>query len=321
MPRPARTARLAVLAGMALLFLSGSAEAASLTVVHGVPGLRADVYVNGVKRLDGFAAGSMTSPLRLPAGVYALALRRSGAPAAGAPLLATRIRLGAETNASIVAHLSAGGKPELTVYRNDVSSLPSGRARVVFRHVAAAPRVELQVDGRVLGGAVASDRQRTAVVPAGNHRLLVRLPGGRSVWGPSMVSLWPGTVYLVYAIGSLKGGTLDQLVQRVADRAAAPRRVTTGTSGLAALAAWAFSQPFGPALERLLHPPAPGPRWPVHRARLADQPVVHVAAPRRVRIGALGVDAPVTAVGVAAGGLAVPASAATVAWYRDGGAP
>ena len=330
MPRPARTARLVVLAGMALLLLSGSAEAASLTVVHGVPGLRADVYVNGVKRLDGFAAGSMTSPLRLPAGAYALALRRSGAPASGKPLLATRIWLGADTNASIVAHLAANGKPELTVYRNDVSSLPAGRARVVFRHVAAAPRVELQVDGRVLGGTVTSDANAPPCVPAGDHQLQVRLPGGRSVWGPSMVSLRPGTVYLVYAIGSLKLGTLDQLVQRVADRAAAPRRVTTGTSGLAALAAWALSQPFGPALDRLLHsvragaaPPAPANLWPAHRSRLRAQPIVHVVRPRRVTIGALGVDAPVTPVGIARadGSLAVPASASTVAWYRYGGAP
>jgi hypothetical protein len=330
MPRPARTARYAVLAGMALLLLSGSAEAASVTVVHGVPGLRADVYVNGVKRLDGFAAGSMTSPLRLPAGTYVLALRRSGAPAARTPLLAGRIRLATDTNASIVAHLSPSGRPELTVYRNDVSSLPAGRARVVFRHVAAAPRVELQVDGRVLGGAVASDRQRTAVVPAGDHRLLVRLPGGRSVWGPAMVSLRPGTVYLVYAIGSLKGGTLDQLVQRVADRAAPPRRVTTGTSGLAAVAAWALSRPFGRALDRLLHGvragaarPAGASPWRAHRAPLSGVPVVHVVRPNRVTIGGLGIDAPVTGVGVAPddGGLAVPASASTVAWYRYGGAP
>src|SRR4051812_4587322 len=168
MPRPARTARRVALAGMALLLLSGSAEAASLTVVHGVPGLRADVYVNGVKRLDGFAAGSMTSPLRLAAGSYAIAIRRSGAPASGSPLLATRLTLATSTNASVVAHLNARGHPELTVYRNDVSPLPAGRARLVFRHVAAAPRVVLVVDGRVLGGSVDNARQRSEQIAAGN---------------------------------------------------------------------------------------------------------------------------------------------------------
>ena len=53
-------------------------QAATVTVVHGVPGFRADVYVNGKKALTGFPAGAMTTPIHLPAGLYHLAIRPAG---------------------------------------------------------------------------------------------------------------------------------------------------------------------------------------------------------------------------------------------------
>lgn len=58
-------------------------------------------------------------------------------------------------------------------------------------------------------------------------------------------------------------------------------------------------------------------------ARLADVTPDAVAAPTRLRVPAIGIDAPVAGVGADAqtGEMAVPQAAATVAWYRHGPAP
>lgn len=61
-----------------------------------------------------------------------------------------------------------------------------------------------------------------------------------------------------------------------------------------------------------------------HSARLDDLPGRRGPAPVHLRVADLGVDAPVTAVGVAddgSGELAVPADATTVAWYQAGPSP
>lgn len=67
-----------------------------------------------------------------------------------------------------------------------------------------------------------------------------------------------------------------------------------------------------------------GDRSPVdgRSHRLADLDVHPVAAPMRLRIGRLAVDAPVQPVGVDAdGAMSVPSEVSTVGWYRFGPAP
>ena len=45
-----------------------------VTVVHGIPGLTVDVYVNGALTLEDFQPGDVAGPLDLPAGDYDLAI-------------------------------------------------------------------------------------------------------------------------------------------------------------------------------------------------------------------------------------------------------
>ena len=56
----------------AAIALAGPAQAAEgdaqLSVLHGVPGLTVDVWVNGERTLDDFTPGSLAGPLALPAG-------------------------------------------------------------------------------------------------------------------------------------------------------------------------------------------------------------------------------------------------------------
>jgi hypothetical protein len=330
--------RIFVIAFVLVGVAASNSFAATVTVVHGIPGFTADVYVNDVKRLDGFAAGAMTSPIHVPAGRYRIAIRPAGAPPHSKPVLAGTVTLAKRTNASLVAYLQPGGKPALAVFRNPLRTLPAGRSRLVFHQVADAPPATLVVDGppraRARRGHARTRNIRngkSTVAPAGAHRLAVRLANGRIVWGPARVHLRAGSVYLVYSIGSLKKGTLDQLVQRIADRTPPPRTVQAGTSGLLSLVAQIFFRAFGQQLQPAPVPqqlrlapvtvPARASGWPTHVARVLRQPLAPLAAPVRVLIPSLRVAAPVTQVGLATGrGLALPPANA-VGWYRYGAAP
>jgi hypothetical protein len=210
-------------------------QAATVTVVHGVPGFRADVYVNGKKALTGFQAGAMTTPIHLPAGRYHLAIRPAGASPHSAPTLAATVTLTGDENASVVAHLNAKGKPMISLYRNNVAPIAAGHSRLAFRHVAAAPAVDVVVNGRRLFQNVPNSAERTAIVPARTYSVAVVRAGTHDpIWGPASVSVRPSRIYIAYAVGSAKKGSLDQLVQQIRDPAPPPTRMQAGDSGLAA---------------------------------------------------------------------------------------
>jgi hypothetical protein len=81
-------------------------------------------------------------------------------------------------------------------------------------------------------------------------------------------------------------------------------------------------------LEQLRPPHAPAPvetdagglRLRIRSGLLASQPIPpRGAVPERIRIGVIGVDAPILPVGVRAGTTEVPADVDEVGWYRFGG--
>ena len=62
-----------------------AADPAKLSVLHGVPGLTVDVWVNGERTLDDFTPGSIAGPLDLPAGTYTVAITAADAADASSP--------------------------------------------------------------------------------------------------------------------------------------------------------------------------------------------------------------------------------------------
>ena len=64
---------------------------------------------------------------------------------------------------------------------------------------------------------------------------------------------------------------------------------------------------------------AGGLRLPVRSGLVANQSIAHGAVPVRLRIGAIGVDAPILPVGVVGRTTEVPADVDEVGWYRFGG--
>lgn len=219
--------------GMATAGPAAAADTGTVYVVHGIPGLTVDVYVNGKATLTGFKPGEVAGPLSLQAGSYDVAIRKAGQAATAAPAIDQNVALPAGANLSLVAHLSAAGTPTLTAFTNPVAGLANGKARLVVRHTAAAPAVDVLAGGKPVFTGLTNPNQQTADLAPGTVSAAVALAGTtKPVIGPADLALKSGQVTVVYAIGSAKDNTLQFVTQSLA--AQMPRGVNAGSGGLAA---------------------------------------------------------------------------------------
>lgn len=213
---------------------SAQADEGTVTVVHGVPDLAVDVYVNGEVTLEDFEPGTITDPLTLPAGDYELEVRPAGEDPESDPAISGNATLPAGASASIVAHLDADGEPTLSAFVNDTDEIGAGDARLTVRHTAAAPAVDILADGSAIVSGLANPDEATTEVPAGTYEAAVALEGTTDpVIGPTDLTLDEGTGYIVYAIGSADDGNLDLLVQTISGLHSNPDGVPAGTGGMA----------------------------------------------------------------------------------------
>jgi hypothetical protein len=215
---------------------AAAAENGTVYVVHGVPGLTVDVYVNGKTVLTGFKPGEVTGPLSLPPGSYDVAVRKAGEATTAAPAIDKTVTLPAGANVSLVAHLSASGTPTLTAFANPVGELANGKARLVVRHTAAAPAVDILAGGKPVFTGLTNPNQQTADVAPGTVSAAVALADStKPVIGPADLTLKAGQVTVVYAVGSAKDSTLRLVTQSLAAaQAQMPQGVNAGSGGLAA---------------------------------------------------------------------------------------
>lgn len=212
--------------------VAGPPTSGRVVIVHGVRGLVANVDVDGNRVLSGFQPERTTDPLTLPAGPHALVLRRANDPAA-APVLQQQLTVRAGSVESAALGLTAAGRPALTVFDDRGSAVPVGRARLVVRHIAAGPAVQVTVDGRPMGAMIGPGSQQASVdLAAGSHPIAVTAANGAQVLAPQAVPLRAGRVTTLYLIGSVPSGTLTWLA-RISDTGDL-RGVPTGTDGLAA---------------------------------------------------------------------------------------
>lgn len=227
----------AILALFAVAAPAASAQDANATVVviHGIPEVDVDVYVNDELTLEGFTFETVTDPLSLPAGDYDLAVRAAGADPAEDPLLSATATLTAGANVSVIAHLSEGGEPTLTPFVNDVSNTAAGQGRLIVRHTAAAPGVDVLAGGEPVFPGLTNPNEAKADLPAGTVSAAVALAGTTDpVIGPADVPVVEGQATIVYAVGSAEDQNLGVLVQTIGGLHSEPAAVNTGNSGLAA---------------------------------------------------------------------------------------
>ena len=223
----------------AALTLAGPAQAAEsdaqLSVLHGVPGLTVDVWVNGERTLDDFTPGTLAGPLALPAGDYDLAITAADAADASAPVIGpVKVSLAASGNYTAVANLDAEGKPTANFFTNDVARLEPGKGKLTVRHTAAAPAVDVLAGGAPVISGLANPKEETLTLAPGTLSAAVAAAGTTTpVLGPADVTVAEGTHTVVYAWGSLADKNLQLAVQNIEGLHSAPAGVPGARNGAA----------------------------------------------------------------------------------------
>jgi hypothetical protein len=236
-----RTATVGVLAG-AVIALAGFAPAqasegsAMLSVLHGVPDLTVDVYVNDELTIDDFEPGDLAGPLELPPGTYTVAITASDATDASSPAIGpVDLPLEAGVNYTAVAHLTESGDPTATLFTNDTAPTAAGQGRLTVRHVAAAPAVDVLAGGTVVITNLSNPNEAKLDLPAGTVSASVAAAGTTDpVIGPADVQVAEGANTIVYAWGSLDDDNLALAVQTINGMQSSPHGVPAGSAGLVA---------------------------------------------------------------------------------------
>ena len=227
---------LAVLVGalLAAVFAAGPANAqddATIMLLHGIPDTDVDVLAGGEAAIEGFSFGDMQD-LSALAGQTLPGLQVVLAGTDTVAIDAGDVALPAAGNFTIVAHLDAEGTPTISVFENDTSSTAAGEGRIVVRHTAAAPEVDVLANGAVAFAAVPNGAEGALDLAAGTITAEV-VPAGASepvVIGPADLPISEGASLIVYAVGSLEGETLTVLTQSITGLQSAPETVNTGNS-------------------------------------------------------------------------------------------
>ena len=227
---------LAVLVGalLAAVFAAGPANAqddATIMLLHGIPDTDVDVLAGGEAAVEGFSFGDMQD-LSALAGQTLPGLQVVLAGTDTVAIDAGDVALPAAGNFTIVAHLDAEGTPTISVFENDTSSTAAGEGRIVVRHTAAAPEVDVLANGAVAFAAVPNGAEGALDLAAGTITAEV-VPAGATepvVIGPADLPIAEGASLIVYAVGSLEGETLTVLTQSITGLQSAPETVNTGNS-------------------------------------------------------------------------------------------
>jgi hypothetical protein len=218
-------------AGVASTAGAAPGATARIHLIHGIPDVPVDVAAGGAEVFADFQFGQ-TKDLSALAGTTLEDLQVLAAGTSTVAIDAGDIALPATGNYTVIAHLTATGTPTLTVFANDTSPIAAGQGRLVVRHTAAAPAVDVRADGVVAFAGVTNPNQGSADLPAGTISADV-VPGEATqpiVIGPADLSVKAGDSLIVYAVGSLDGDTLGVLTETITGLGSNPTRIDTGNS-------------------------------------------------------------------------------------------
>ena len=233
-----------LVASLVLLIAANPAKAtdtnAQLSVLHGVPGLTVDVYVNGALTLNDFMPGTLAGPLSLPAGTYSVALTASDAPDDSSPILGPiDLPLAAGMDYTAAAHLDATGTATASLFTNNTATAGAGEGKLTVRHIAAnAEGVEIVANGSLsLGTFNNGGELGPFALPADTYSAEIKAGAVTVPPTPADVPVTAGENIIVYAWGDAAGGSVNLALQTVAlevPKSATPIP-TLGTFGLIAL--------------------------------------------------------------------------------------
>ena len=206
----------AIFATTAVAAPAGAADQpGTVAIIHGVPGVDVDVYVNGDSR------SRTSSPRRSP--TRSSCRRRlhdrhppRRRPGHRAPIITGTATLPAGANATLIAHLDRRRHPHPRRVRQRHHH--HRRRRGPPRGPPHRRRPGRRRAGRRRAGHLGprARRRRTRWPPAGTVSASVAAAGTTEpVIGPADVPVVAGQVTIVYAIGSLEDGTLGAVVQTI----------------------------------------------------------------------------------------------------------
>ena len=226
---------LVVLALFASVFLipsaAGAQDAARIHLIHGIPDTNVDVAAGGDVVIPDFAFGD-TQDLSSFAGstLPGVEVRLAGTETVAIDV--GDLALPDTGNITAIAHLDADGNPTVSIFPNDVSEIAAGSGRLVVRHTAAAPAVDILANGDVAFANVPNGAEGSVDLPAGTISASV-VPTGATepvVIGPADLPVAEGASLTVYAVGSLDGDSLTVLTEVIDGLGAVPAIVPTGNS-------------------------------------------------------------------------------------------
>ena len=212
---------------------SAAPPSARVYIIQGVPGVNAEVSVDGAVVAKALPGGKVLGPLSLKPGSHAVTARGGGKA-----LAAATIRTTAGGSQDVVMHLPTDptGPPVVTVYANDLSGIPRGKARLTVAHTAAVGPADIVVNGNVLFSNVANGEELSVVVPAATYSVKI-VPTGAStpvVLGPLALPVKAGALNRVFAFGNPASTTMNVAVQVIVMAPTGtekPSRIDSGTGG------------------------------------------------------------------------------------------
>jgi hypothetical protein len=233
-----RWGRMLLMAGLLAVAVAPAALAetvdeATITVVHAVSGeggFPADIRLAGEITISSMAFEGLAGPTRVPAGAVSLEVFSAGAdPAVDAALVADSIQLEPGANYTLVAQM-IDDNPAVSLYANDVSSVPAGVGRLTVRQTSGEEVLTFALDGEPTAEALAATAESTTELPAGTYRLTVVSDDGATLADQDL-AVAEGAVTVVYAVGSGADGSFGLLGQEIAVDQAPPVGVPTGSGG------------------------------------------------------------------------------------------
>lgn len=227
----------AVIAAIAVGGTGGVSRAApedgKVAIIQAVPKASLSVAVDGRMVKQAVVTGAIVGPLSLPPGQHEVTFGD------GANATASTFEVTAGSTTDVVLHRPAevGGTPVVSVYPSPTDPLAPGKARVLLAHTATTAPADVQVDGQVVFTNIANGEFAQADVPAGSHEVAL-FPSGLTadaILGPIEVTLEPGTLTSVYAVGNPVDGSMNVIVRTStvgAEGTPAPGHIDTGSAGL-----------------------------------------------------------------------------------------
>lgn len=181
----------------------------NVSVIHGIPGVTVDVYVNGQLTLPAFTPTTVAGPLSLDAADYQVQVfaamtnpPQAAADRVDAAVIAGSATVPSDQNVSLIANLDNTGAPTLTAFVNNNAPTSAGMARVTVRHTANAPTVDIQVNGADAITGLEYGKEASAELPPGTYDFAAQVsPDGPIAIDVPDVTLTAGTHLVVYAIG------------------------------------------------------------------------------------------------------------------------